>query len=197
MRGSYSDRRRRLIRLLLSALMVSAAPAAPAADLLPADPVLRTLMEGDVAHGTGDARALLATAQSLTALGATPVEGQDDLAAQWTQEARDHGATPSALGFRGRALGPAYRRGSLGARGSVTVRQLFLAGQRAQISIAGARGAANLSMRVQGANGDTLCAKPVGGAQADCAWLPLFTDRYDIVIENGGTAPADFYLVVR
>lgn len=79
----------------------------------------------------------------------------------------------------------------------MTVRQLFFAGQRAQISIAPARGAANLSMRVQGADGNTLCAKPIAGLQADCAWLPLFTDRYDIVIENGGSVPADFYLVVR
>ncbi len=186
-----------MIRLLLSGLLLAAGPAAPAADLLPADPVLRTLMEGDVAQGDGNHAALLDTAQILKALGATPAEGQDDLAVRWTQEAQDHGVTRSALGFRGRALGPAYRRGSLGAGDSVTVRQLFFAGQRAQISVAPSRGAANLSLRVQGADGNTLCAKPIEGSQADCAWLPLFTDRYDIVIENGGSVPAAFYLVVR
>lgn len=186
-----------MIKLLLPGLMLVAGPAAPAADLSPPDPVLRTLLEGEAAEGAGNHAALLDTAQILTALGAKPADGQADLATQWTQEASEHGITGSGLGFRGRALGPAYRHGSLGARGSMTVRQLFLAGQRAQISVAPARGAANLSMRVQGADGNTLCAKPIGGSQADCIWLPLFTDRYDIVIENGGAAPAAFYLVVR
>lgn len=180
-----------MIRLLLPLMMLATGAAGPP----PADAVLRTLVEGDAARAKGDHDALLGTAQALRTLGAVPAEGQDDLAAQWTREAHGNGA--SGPNFRGRALGPAYRHGSLGAGGSVTVRQLFLAGQRAQISIAPARGAANLSMRVRGANGATLCAKPVDGAQADCAWLPLFTDRFDIVIENSGAVPADFYLVVR
>jgi hypothetical protein len=186
-----------MIRLFLPGLLLVAGPAVTATDLPPADPVLRTLVAGDIAQDAGDNAALLDSAQLLKDLGAKPAEGQDDLAASWTQQAQDHGLTKSALAFRGRALGPAYRRGSLGARGSMTVRQLFFAGQRAQISVAPAHGAAKLSMRVQGADGNTLCAKPIGGSQADCAWLPLFTDRYDIVIENSGSAPAAFYLVVR
>ncbi|EXS70223.1 hypothetical protein [Sphingobium sp. Ant17] len=187
-----------MIRLLLPALLVSAAPAAPAADMRPADPVLRTLLEGDAAHASGNHAALLNSVQALKALGATPAEGQEDLAARWTSDAKAHGATPSTLAFRGRALGPAYRRGSLVPGASMTMRQLFLGGQRAQISVAPASGdAANLSIRVHGADGKTLCAKPVGGPQVDCAWLPIFTDRYDIVIENGGKAAVGFYLILR
>lgn len=183
---------------LLPVLLLGAAPAAPAADMRPADLVLRALLEGDAAHASGNHAALLDTVQALKALGATPAEGQEDLAARWTHEAQAHGAAPSTLAFRGRALGPAYRRGSLVPGGSVTMRQLFLGGQRAQISVAPANGsAANLSIRVHGADGETLCAKPVGGPQADCAWLPLFTDRYDIVIENGGKAAVGFYLIMR
>lgn len=186
-----------MIRLLLPGLLFAAAPGAPAADMLPDDPVLRTLLEGDAAQADGDHAALLDRVEALQALGATPAEGQDDLAAFWTKEASDHGVASSALGFRGRALGPAYRRGSLVPGASLTMRQLFLGGQRAQILVAPAGGATNLSLRVQGADGSTLCAKPVGGPQVDCAWMPLFTDRYNIVIENGGSAPARFYLVVR
>jgi len=116
----------------------------------------------------------------------------------WPRGAQAQGAAPSSLPFRGRAPGPACRGGSLGPGGGVTVRQLFLGGQRAQRSVAPAKGsAANLSIRVHGADGETLCAKPVGGPQADCAWLPLFTDRYDIVIENGGKAAVGFYLIMR
>lgn len=186
-----------MIRLLVPMLMLAAAPAAPGADRLPTDPVLRALMAGDTARAAGDGAALLDTAQQLRALGAQPAEGQEDLAAIWTQEASAHGRAEPAFAFRGRALGPAYRRGSLDAGGSVTMRQLFLAGQRAQISLAPSGRSGRLSIRVQDAEGSTLCAKAVGGPQADCAWLPLFTDRYDIVIANGGPESVAFYLIVR
>ena len=187
-----------MIRLLLPVLLFGAAPAAPAADMRPADPVLRTLLEGEAARASGNHAALLDTVQALRALGATPAEGQEDLAARWTSEAQAHGAVASALTFRGRALGPAYRHGSLVPGGSMTMRQLFLGGHRAQISVAPATGnATNLSVRVHGADGETLCAKPVGEGQVDCAWLPIFTDRYDIIIENGGKAAVGFYLIMR
>lgn len=186
-----------MFSLLLPALLMIAGTDAGAVDMLPDDPVLRTLMAGDAARGRGDHRALLEDAQLLRALGAKPADGQDDLATAWTQEAQSHGVTRSSLNFRGRALGPAYRHGSIGAGASMTVRQLFLAGQRAQISIAPTHKASHLSVRVLGTDGNTLCAKPVNGAQANCAWLPLFTDRYDIVIENGGAATEAFYMVVR
>ncbi|WP_298401016.1 hypothetical protein [Sphingobium sp.] len=186
-----------MIRLLVPALMLAAAPASPGADRLPDDPVLRVLMAGDAARAAGDGDALRATVQQLKALGAQPAEGQEDLAAVWTREAGAHGRAEPAFAFRGRALGPAYRKGSLDAGGSVTMRQLFLAGQRAQISLAPSGRAPRLSIRVQDAEGSTLCAKAVGGPQADCAWLPLFTDRYDIVIANGGPEPVAFYLIVR
>lgn len=189
-----------MIRPLLPALLLAVSLPATAADPLPAplpdDAVLRTLAEGDAALASGDHAALLDSAQTLQALGATPAEGQDDLASQWAQEASAHGVTRAALAFRGRALGPAYRRGSLAAGSRFSMRQLFLAGQRAQISVASAgRGA--LSVRVTDAEGGTLCDKPVGAPQADCAWLPVFTDRYDIVIQNGGATTTAFYLILR
>ncbi|HUD93207.1 hypothetical protein [Sphingobium sp.] len=186
-----------MIRLLLPGLLFAVAPGAPAADLLPDDPVLRTLMQGEAAQVGDNHDALLDNAESLQALGATPAEGQEDLAALWTKQAVDEGAAPSGLGFRGRALGPAYRRASVVAGGSFSVRQLFLGGQRAQILVAPSGSSPNLSLRVEGADGVALCKKPVGGPQVDCAWMPIFTDRYNIVIENGGSAPASFYLVVR
>lgn len=181
-----------MISLLFPVLLSAATPAE-----LPSDPVLRTLVEGDAARAQGDHAALLDTARGLSALGAAPAEGQDDLAALWTTEAQAGGAIAPAHRFRGRALGPAYRRGMLGAGGRVTLRQLFLAGQRATISVAPTSGAGHLSIRVQDGQGATLCAKPVGGPQVDCAWLPLFTDRFNIVIENGGAMPAAFYLIMR
>lgn len=185
-----------MIRVLLTGLALAGAPSMPVGDLKPADPVLRALMEGDAAQAADDPAALADTVQQLSALGATPAEGQEDLAARWTAQADAHGAMQQVIPYRGRALGPAYRRGSLAAGDRITLRQLFLAGQRAQISVASA-GTAKLSVRVEGGDGATLCAKPVGGGQADCAWLPLFTDRYAIVIENDGQDAAGFYLTMR
>lgn len=179
---------------LLPALLLLA--AAPAADL-PADPVLRTFIEGEAAIADGDHASLLDTAQILDALGASPAEGQEDVAALWKQEAVAHGVTRSALGGRGRALGPAYLRDTLKPGASITLRQLFLAGQPARLSLAPARGAAGLSLRVQGADGTTLCARAVAGPQADCLWTPPVTDRYAIVVENDGTVPTAFYLLIR
>ncbi|MCP1468339.1 hypothetical protein J3E64_000006 [Sphingobium sp. OAS761] len=186
-----------MIGSMLSALMLAASPPVPARNAVPADPVLRTLLHGDVAQASGDHAALLDTAQLLATLGATPLEGQPDLAAVWTQEANVHGVKRAALAFRGRALGPAYRRGSLVPGGTLSMFQLFLGGQRARISIAPAGDNSKLSIRVQGQSGETLCDKPVETAQADCAWMPTFTDRYTITIENGGEAAASFFLVLR
>lgn len=188
-----------MIRLFLPLLMLGVGPVAAVDDgAVPGDALMRTLAEGDAAHASGDHAALLAAARNLQLLGAHPAEGQDDLATLWGQEAQQNGAAPTGPAYRGRALGPAYRRGSLEAGGRMTLRQLFLAGQRAQISVAGSAGsAAALSVRVRNAEGGTLCAKPVAGSQTDCAWLPLFTERYAIEIENGGSAPASFYLVIR
>lgn len=169
----------------------------PAMSAPPADALLRTLEEGDVARASGDYVALLQAAQMLQTLGAVPAEGQDDLAALWMMEAHRNGVV-SALAYRGRALGPAYRRSSLAAGGRFNLRQLFLAGQSARISVAVAGGAPGLlSIRVRDGAGGTLCDKAVGAPQVDCAWLPLFTDRYAIELVNGGSAPVSFYLIIR
>jgi hypothetical protein len=187
-----------MIRLLLPLLMLGVGPVAVVEEPMPTDALMRTLAEGDLAQARGDQAALAAAADNLNLLGARPAEGQDDLSILWSQQAQAAGAVHAGPVYRGRALGPAYRRGSLAAGGRVTLRQLFLAGQRAQISVARATGvAASLSVRVRNADGGTLCAKPVAAPQADCAWLPLFTERYAIEIENGGSAPATFYLVIR
>ncbi len=184
-----------MITVLLPLLF--AAVASPA-DPRPSDPILRALVEGEAAQAQGDSTSLGRKARMLSVLGAAPARGQEDLAALWRRQAQGVGATVDMPPFRGRALGPAYRRGSLVPGGSMTMRQLFLGGQRAQIMVAPVgEGSGHLSIRVEGAQGETLCQKAVGGPQADCAWMPLFTDRYSIVIENVGEASASFYLLVR
>jgi hypothetical protein len=184
-----------VIALLLPLLF---AAAASPADHRPSDPILRTLVEGEAAQAQGDTASLGRKARVLSVLGAAPAPGQADLAALWREKAQASGAIIDDPPYRGRALGPAYRRGSLLPGGSMTMRQLFLGGQRAHIMVAPTgEGDGHLSLKVQGAKGETLCEKPVGGPQADCAWMPLFTDRYHIVIENDGEEAVSFYLLVR
>lgn len=177
--------------LILSGAAAAQTPAA-------GDAVLQTLAAGEAARGQGDYAALLRAGQALRLLGAHPAEGDVDLAAQWVREATDHGATlPSDATYRGAALGPAYKRGALAGRGSFSVKQLFLAGQTARIAVAPVDGGAALSVSVKGMDGATLCTKSIVGQGAECAWMPVFTDRYAITIENEGTRPAAFFLTMK
>ena len=77
-----------MIALLLPLLF---ATAMPSSDLGPRDPVLRALVEGEAAQAQGDGATLGEKAQLLTALGATPAPGQQDLASLWTSEAQSRG----------------------------------------------------------------------------------------------------------
>ncbi len=92
-----------LSRLLVPMLLlaptggIAVVPGAPSGDA-----VLRTLEEGEAARAAGDYAALLDAAQMLDLLGATPAQGQDDMAARWTDEARARGIVPVAPRFRGR-----------------------------------------------------------------------------------------------
>lgn len=163
----------------------------------PPDPVMQALLDGEAAQASGDYSALRDAAQGLQALGATPAPGQEDLASRWSRESSDHGVARPNLASRGRALGPAYRRGALAPGATMRVEQIFLGGQRAQISVAPTRREPGLSVEVRATDGTTRCARSVGGGQADCVWMPLFTDRYVILIQNKGDTNAAFYLLMR
>jgi hypothetical protein len=162
-----------------------------------ADPVMRVFAEAEAAQAAHDYAALMDAAAVLRALGGTPADGQEDVADQWEAEAKANGVTRSRLGARGRALGPAYRRGVLAAGASLTIEQLFLGGQSARISLAASDGSAGIVMRVRTADGATLCEQRVREALADCVWRPDFTGRFTISVDNGGDQPARVLLLMR
>ncbi|MES2755285.1 MAG: hypothetical protein V4659_11530 [Pseudomonadota bacterium] len=92
--------------------------------------------------------------------------------------------------WRGRALGPAFRRGQLGPGQSVRIEQLFLAGQQATVAVAAAE-RQTVRLAVSGPGATPVCPSTA----ADCRWQPVFTQRYAIDLHNPGPRPARYYLV--
>ena len=175
---------------ILAAALLLAAAAPPADD--PVGAVSLALARGLAAETSGDAHAMLDAARRLDAVGARPGEREVDLAARWRSLAERKGVRDAAP-YRGRALGPAYRRGRLAAGAALATEQVFLAGQKAIVALVPERGR-TLSMRVA-EPGKPICERAAAPPRARCAWLPLFTSRVEIEIANPGTAPASYYLV--
>lgn len=152
---------------------------------------------GAEAERARNARALMKAAVMLEASGARPQPGEADLAKDWRALASKLGAKPPrALLYRGRTLGPAYRRGQLGAGAGTVLEQTFSAGQRAQVSLVSGRGAA-LSLRIADDEGAERCARKLDKARAECAWLPVWTARHRIELRNLGHATVSYFLLTN
>ena len=174
--------------IFAAALLLAA--AAPADD--PIETVSLALARGLAAETSGNPRAMLDAARRLDAVGAHPGEEETDLAARWRRLAARKGVRDAAP-YRGRALGPAYRRGRLAAGAALDTEQVFLAGQKAVVALVPEPGR-TLSIRVA-EPGKPICERTAAPPRASCAWLPLFTSRVEIRIANPGPAPASYYLV--
>lgn len=157
---------------------------------------------GDV---LGDAAALLATAETaadagqraplidrLNAMNVVLADGagEDPLAA-WRSEHQADGGTP----YRGRTLGPAYRRARVEPGASLQIDQIFYAGERAEIAAQTSDGS-NIALQINNPRDEAVCAKPLAPS-ANCNWLPIFTERFSIELVNRGSQPASVYIVFR
>ncbi|GAB1407102.1 hypothetical protein MASR1M8_10210 [Thermomonas brevis] len=147
------------------------------------------------ARGHDGADALLAAANRLLALGASPVDGGVDLARQWRDDALAAGAQPRQPPMRGRALGAAYARGSLAAGGRNATRQVFLAGKAASVTVVPLSEQA-IDVAIGPENKPAACARRASKPQASCRWIPGFTERYVIELANHGPNPADYFIIV-
>lgn len=174
--------------MLLLALL---APLASAET--PTDSVSLAIARGAAAEAAGDGRGMLAAARSLEALGAAPRAGETDLAARWREQAAARGVRDKAPPVRGRALGPAYSRGTLAPGATLSTEQVFLAGQKAEIALVPQPGR-SLTIRVAGKD-KPICERISAKVRVKCDWIPTFTRRVQIRIANEGAAPARYYLV--
>jgi hypothetical protein len=133
---------------------------------------------------------LAAVLGALDAQGARPAVPGEDPVGRWRALLPAGAVTP----MRGRLLGPAYRRGMLDAGASIALDQLFDGGRQARVAVASARGAA-LGIAVLDGAGRSVCA-PAAGAQGQCAWVPPFSTRHRIVLNNPGPESSAYYLVI-
>jgi hypothetical protein len=156
------------------------------------DPLADSALLLAAAEAAPDAAARAPLVARLDAAGVRAAEGtEDDPLAAWRAEAAAAGAPI----YRGRALGPAYRRARLAPGATLRLEQIFLAGERAEIAAA-AGGAADLVLSVRDRRNEAVCSAEFRPA-ATCRWLPLFTERFAIELENRSGAPANVYIVFR
>lgn len=159
----------------------------------PADDAAALLVAAEAAP-TAEARAPLIA--RLDALGVHLADnaGVDDPLGQWRSQAKAGEGTP----WRGRALGPAYRRARVAPGESLVIEQIFLAGQRAQIAaqVAGGASGSQVDLAISNPRAEPVCTRQLA-PRASCNWLPIFTERFNIALRNTGNREASVYLVVR
>lgn len=120
-------------------------------------------------------------------------DSEDDPLPRWREEAAAKGLTPPPV--RGRALGPAYRSGWLEPGKTLSLEQLFLAGQTAQISLSSPQ-RGPLALMVSDRDEKAICRQD-GPPPGRCQWMALFTQRYRISLSNPGTERRRYFLVTN
>jgi hypothetical protein len=144
--------------------------------------VADTLAAGNVARSPSKRAS---AARILAGLGAHPLDGGEDYAATWAG-----GTTPRSAPLRERALGPGYRRVTIEPNGSARFDQTFLAGRLARVAVAPVRNVA-FRLEVSGDGGQSYCS---GGRS--CEWVPAYTQRFQVRIDNRAHQPAEFFVVM-
>lgn len=117
---------------------------------------------------------------------------EEDTLAHWRAEAADADGAPP---FRGRALGPAYRRATIQPGETIRIEQIFYAGQRAEIA-GQSLGGEPVHMDIRNQRTRAVCTAQLTPA-GTCRWLPLFTERFQIELVNRSRKPASVYIVFR
>lgn len=172
-------------------------PASAIGRVTDVERVADALLEGHRAAEGKDGATLGRSALLLAGLGARPLDDDaEKLDESWKTMARNHGFADDSQPLRGRALGPAYRRGILAGGEMHVTDQLFFAGKHAEIAVVPASGA-NFLLTVKDAKGKEICSKHVSEPRASCQWSPYFTDRYSIIVTNRGQTRKVYYLVVN
>ena len=94
-------------------------------------------------------------------------------------------------GYRGRVLGPAFRRGWIGPGKTASIAQQFLGGRKTTVAVAAAPDQ-TLDLRIDDPAAGAVCR----AEGRSCSWMPLYTQRYMINVRNPGQDAVRFYLVV-
>lgn len=162
------------------------------------DRVVAALQAGQAAEAIGghrQAATLRAAAVTLVVAGATPAAGSEDLAEHWQSVAArsDSNGAPVAA-YRNRALGPAYRTVNLPGGGKAVFDQVFLAGQRARVSVVPVN-KSGFQLTVDDDDNRAVCTNAAVGNR--CEWIPSWTTRFRVNLVNPGVGAGVYYLVVQ
>lgn len=190
---------------LAAALAAGCAPGTTAqpvaaAPVSPVEQIAGALAAAADAAGSGDRTGLASALGVLERSGARqlddpgrPADGAlpDDPVVAWRASVRDLAGPP----FRGSPLGPGYRSGRLGGGGRETFNQLFLSGTGTTIALSAPTGD-RVGLRVLDRQARAVCDGDTARGQA-CRWVPLFTERYTIVVTNLGPGDARYFLVIQ
>lgn len=120
--------------------------------------------------------------------GAFPASDGDALSRHWPKVKNGTGEA-----YRDRTLGPAYKVLSLAPGKSARFEQIFMAGQRARITVVPRQGY-RFRLSVIDDDGKHQCE---AADRASCDWTPIWTSRFRIELSNPGTAPALYYVVMQ
>jgi len=169
-------------------------PTPPDPALASTDPLISAaalLVAADAAR-TDEARAPMIArldALGVSVLAATGPTTSDDPLTEWRRR-----YTPAAGEvYRGRTLGPAYRRAQLAAGERLVIEQIFTAGERAEMA-AQTSGGQPVALAVANNKAEKVCEAQLT-PHARCRWMPIYTERFQITLTNRGTTPASVYLV--
>lgn len=153
------------------------------------DPLTRTAALLLAAEAAPDAQARAPMMEQLNALNvAIAADADDNPLQEWRLAHVPYAGPP----YRGRTLGPAYRRARLAPGQSMEIGQVFYAGQRAEMRAQ--TSGSEIALAVSDPREQPVCKTQLS-PQAMCRWLPVFTERYAITLENHGTRTASVYLV--
>lgn len=164
--------------------------AAPArASLTSTERLADDLAGASAAYANGDLNELSVRLRAIELAGAQPSDalGQASLVA-WKGV-----VPPGDIPLRGRVLGPAYLTGTLAAGAEVDTEQLLMGGQSVSIA-AGTAPRKGLRLRVLRGDGKMVCEQTPAHAR-ECRFVPSYTQRYRIVLQNTGTGEARYHIV--
>lgn len=147
-------------------------------------------------HGKRDAAALAAAARALARMGAQPADGTADLVKQWSEQAVRMGYRKAQdTAFRGRVLGPAYRKVRLDPASEDISYATFLAGQPATVTIT-AQSGSKVSFAVESPDKTNPCTVTFAKSRQHCAWMPIYTQRYTIRLQSK-EAVTDAFVIIN
>ena len=157
--------------------------------------VADAIATGMEAEREGSVDGLVDAVLALERFGARFGDDTPDLSRRWRDLARARGADLPPP-FRGRALGPAYSRGAIDPRGVFVTEQVFLAGQPAEVAVV-PQAERQLRIVVTDQDNKILCERVAAAPRAMCRWLPLFTRRVTIRVQNPRAYAVNYYLVTN